>query len=660
MNYRSLVTGICCLVLMAQPAASAMSAMEAANDLKVTTSAKSAIQSADDAKTTAALMRAEAKDIADRARAKADVAEAKAEAARAAAALAKAESDQAAAEAAVAAAESAKAKAEEAAAKAEAKAAAAENAEAAAKAEYAAAKTAAEKAAIAAAKASEAEAAVAAAAEADAVAASTKAAAEAAAIAEANEAKTDEAAARAEAASDKAYAEAEARSVAAERQANQAAAALEAAEAKVTAAEAKLDSSSDARAEANDAKTVVADAKTNLADAKTALTEAKKDQAEAKKDLADANAAVDLAQQQAKPVQERRSFQWENRYYFFQDAFHNSGYQYVQPWDFAYQGDKYEVGLSTNYIISSYKSTLANSSGKVATWGDTTLSLGRDNPNQIYSLRYTLDVNMPTGKATLHGSQLNAVMNEHLVEFSRFGEGWNYTPGVSVSRRNGKEDIWTLGTQYSFRGKYTPDDNAGNITPGDEWMKFLRWQHIGQKWQLVGEVVHSSYGSTLEPSNVAGNLNYRQGSETDAKLTYNRELDNNHNLMLYYWHSTQLGYSSPNPALAGLEGTGTVQDQYFGAQWSVNWQDKYTFRVFADMMRESGASFNPVTDLFMGGGSKYSIGLGYDVDFTAKSRLSFDVARFYMRTNPVSTTAGSAPLNGYHGYNVYLRYFYNW
>lgn len=652
---RLLATGICCMMLLVQPVAGAAGSRQAVADpgtgsFLPVAGASGAVHVADDARATAEVMQTQARERADQARAKADIAEAEAEAARAAVAVAQAEAEQAAAEAAMAAAEAA-------AAKAEAKAAEADTAQAAAQAEYTAAKAAAEKAAVAAAKAAEAEAVEAKAAEAAAAAAAANAAAEAAALAEADEAKTDEAVARAEAAADKAYAEAEARSVAAERRANEAAAALEAAEARVAAAETKLDSSNDARAEADDAKAGLADARANLADAQATL-------AEAKRDLHEANTAVADARQQARPIQERRSFQWENRYYSYRDRFHNSGYQFVQPYEFSYLGDRFGIGLSTNYIISSAKSINSNGqvnqSGRVATWSDTTLSLIRENPKPLYTVRYMLDINMPTGKASLHGSQVNAVMSEHFVGFSRYGEGWNYTPGIAISRKTGPEDTWTLGTLYSFRGKYTPDDSTGNITPGDEWIKFLRWQHIGQKWQLAGELMHISYGSTLEPFNTVlqpGGVTYRQGSETAAKLTYTRALTSNHNLMLYYWHSTQQAYSSPNPAAAGLEGTGTVQDQFFGAQWSVDWKDKYTFRVYTDMMRESGASFSPLTNIFMGGGSKYSIGLGYDVDIRPQRRISLDIARFYMRENAI---AGSAPLNGLHGYEVYLRYFYNW
>jgi hypothetical protein len=633
-----LFTGFVCSLLLLQPTVGAAGAISAAAEMK----------------DTAALVWDRAKAIADAARAAAEVAEAEAELAQAEAELAELEAAKVTAEKAVIKADTAVRQAEEEAGKTAAAAEAsgqtardAAVAEAAARAEIAAAKEALERAKIVQMRAAENEAAESRAAEAE--AAQQAAAAAAAAVEQAadNEAKTDEAVMNAEAAADRAYALAQSRVAAAERITNETMAAVEAAEQRLAVAEEQFESSEEARAAAHDAAATAADAHKDLLDAKADADEARKDLLEAKEalnlakeDIDSSKASLAEAKQQLQPPAKIRSFQLESQYFSWRDNKGRSGHQFYQPYEFNYVHKDTEFSLQTGYVISSYQS---GTEGKVSTWTDTLLSVARENTHDKYSVRYNIDINLPTGKSKLNGT--NAIMSDDLVALSRFGEGWNYTPGISVSRKIGQEDTWTLGTYYSFRGNYTYDGSTpnGRIDPGGAWGKFLRWQHAGQQWQFVGELAHTNFGRTQE-----GNVDYREGSQLDAKLTYNRVLSPDRSILLYYWHSTENPYSSSDPAAAGIEGTSTLHNQYFGTVWSKDLPNNRTFRIAAHMMRSSGSAYDPLTDLAVNGRSKYSGGLGYDIAFTPERKLSLDIERFYMKDD--------SPATSYHGYNIYLRY----
>ena len=59
------------------------------------------------------------------------------------------------------------------------------------------------------------------------------------------------------------------------------------------------------------------------------------------------------------------------------------------------------------------------------------------NNKDKYIVDYNLGINIPTGKAKLSSYERNARMDEDLVRFAEFGEGWNFTPGIAVTRRIG-------------------------------------------------------------------------------------------------------------------------------------------------------------------------------------------------------------------------------
>jgi hypothetical protein len=347
-------------------------------------------------------------------------------------------------------------------------------------------------------------------------------------------------------------------------------------------------------------------------------------------------------------------FSTSTNYYHWSGDSNNRGWQITQPLYFGYWQKDFSYGLYTKYIISQNRSVGA--SGRVNTLSDATLFLTRRNETPKFNIDYSLSVNIPTGKSALSWSERYAMMNEDLVEVSQFGKGWQFAPGIALSRKIGKEDIWTIGTSYTFSQSYDPTSDIANdtVSPGGEWRKFLRWQHAGQDWQFVGELINTATGQTK----IANGERYDTGAQWDYKLTYNRKMNDNQNIMFYYWRENQ----DINPILQS--DTSSALAHYWGTMWSKKLDEQHVFRVSLDVMQTDGSRYagiyndydgvNPrYTTVDVDGRTKYTVGLGYDIKINAKSNLSLDLQTFRMKDG--KSTAGQ-PATTYSGFNVLAKY----
>lgn len=427
----------------------------------------------------------------------------------------------------------------------------------------------------------------------------------------------------------------------------------------------KLAEAADRKAEAaarvSDAKTAQAEAAaTKQAEANLAADDARLDAAVADDDLAQARSYVLQTKQElakmlyaeAHPADVHTASD-AMRYYQWRDSNGNHGYQLLAPLGIGYWQKDFSYSLSTSYILSRNDTA----GGSVSTVGDTALNLTKRNEKRKFIVDYSLDMNLPTGQTALSWKQRYAMMNEDLLGVSQFGEGWKVTPGIDVGWNIGSEDRWTVGSSYTFKGAYNPAADIANaeIHPGSEWEKHVRWQHAGQDYQLVGEVIHTTSGST----SVADGSNYDTGARWEYRLTYNRKVAKNQNLMFYYWREDQKG-SAVVPS-----DTSSAVGHYFGTMWSRQINAKRTLRASFDVMKSDGsrydriynyydASGNPqYTSVDVDGRTKYTLGVGYDLKLSAKSSISLDLQTFRMHDG--ASTLGEAPKT-YKGVNAFLQY----
>lgn len=412
---------------------------------------------------------------------------------------------------------------------------------------------------------------------------------------------------------------------------NNAVIAHEDAENRLAAARKRMENIEKVRTRANEAGEIADAAALEFLGLEEELKMAKEDFKAVEQALADSQTTAEISDRLW------RYFSTGAKFYNWQDDAGNSGYQFYQPIMFGYVKGNMEYFLSSGYVISNNKSV---ADGRVSTFTDTALNAAYTTQKGKYTVIYILNTNIPTGRSALRGT--NAIMSDDLVEFSRFGGGWNFTPGVLASWKIGKEDTWTIGTYYSFNGSYTLDESTGSrLNPGNGWSNLLQWRHAGQKWQFVGELIHGKFGSSREDE-----ISYRQGNQLDVHLTYNRVLADNQDLMFYYWCTNEQPYVSGYP---GFEPGRSTTTNYLGTMWSRALNEKNVFRVMFDYMKRTGNIYDPVTTLTHSGRQKYTVGLGYDYKISRQEKLAFDVEAFRMRDD--------APSSGkYHGYNFYVRY----
>jgi len=392
-----------------------------------------------------------------------------------------------------------------------------------------------------------------------------------------------------------------------------------------------------------------AEARQAVLDARLVVDDAQKWALQSRINATEAQKELDRLIYEMEHPQGLHFFSGKMNYYSWRNQkLDRNGYQFTQPIAFSYWQKDFSYGMYTRYIISENNS--AGAGGRVNTVSDTTLALAKRNEKPKFIVDYNVSVNIPTGKAALSWSEQYARMNEDLVEVSQFGKGWQFTPGISVSRKIGKEDMWTIGMNYTFAGSYNPtsDISNDNISGGDEWRRFLVWQHIKQNWQFVAGLVNTA----TSPTKIANGDRYDTADQWEYRLTYNRKLPRNQNIMFYYWRDNQ----NMNDIM--LFDTDNALAHYWGTMWSKPIDDNRVLRVTFDVMKTGGSRYAGMYnnyDEYVNGRTKYTVGLGLDVRINERSDFSIDLQGFKMNDGKSTSDSEQAP-STYKGFNILMRY----
>ena len=395
-----------------------------------------------------------------------------------------------------------------------------------------------------------------------------------------------------------------------------------------------------AAAKLEDAQLILHDARQTMKDYESYAAEARKDAVQTARDR-------DALVRSIQNPPASRNFDTAAEYYRWDDGRERSGYQAVVPIAYGYWKPEFSWGLYTNYVMSDNLDTLT----------DTTLFLGKNNIGEKSAWEYSLSVNIPTGKSALDRGERYARVTEDLTRVEQFGKGWQFTPGVAYSWKTSETDAWTIGTTYAYGLEYDPTSDIPNddISPGDEWGKFLRYRHIEEKWQFVGELLNTTYGRTK----MRNGSSYRDKDSWEGRLTLGRVLDPTQNLMFYYWlqrqSQTDVPFETDNPLV-----------HYFGTMWSKQLNEKSRLRVTADVMTTNGSRYFGMYSYFDGSGNpaygaemvdgrtKYTFGVGYNYRAGADTSLNLGVEYFQMHDG--KSTLGY-PATTYDGVNAYLTFF---
>ncbi len=346
----------------------------------------------------------------------------------------------------------------------------------------------------------------------------------------------------------------------------------------------------------------------------------------------------------------------ESYYSSWSDNFGNNGSQFVTPLTVTYAKDNFNVGIRTAFINSNFNGVLlldgqkiGTRQGSVSTQSDTSLSFAYNLNQSDFPVRFNLDFNLPTGKATLVGDEKNAIMDGSLVQQTRFGEGFNIAPGVSVSHAFGQKDVVGLGLSYILKSQFNPNGDVANseIKPGNETVASLQYQHLEPNWMVSSGLIYTNYSNTQR----GGRDYYRSGDRLDANVTGVLVPFDGHRVQLNGRYFTQ----DPNTIANFLTGDLVKESAnsngnalYLALDWSIATDSQQKGRVHAlvDYLSVQSNSYDRINDLYNAGRDKFSVGVGYDYSFSPSTSASIQAKYFQVLDKATPITQQDIRSNG--------------
>jgi hypothetical protein len=346
----------------------------------------------------------------------------------------------------------------------------------------------------------------------------------------------------------------------------------------------------------------------------------------------------------------------EQYYYGWSDELGNRGSQIVTPLTFTYSQGNFDAGLRTAYINSHFKGNftldgevIGKRKGDVSTLSDTSLSFAYTFKESKFPVRLNLDFNLPTGRATLRGDEKNAIMDGSLVQQTRFGEGFNVAPGISVSHAFSPQDVVGVGVSHIFRGKFDPNSDVvkDEINPGNETVATLQYQRSGKKYLVMGGLIYTHTGTTTR----GGEDYYRSGDRLDVNATTVLSPFDGHRVQLSGRYFTQ----APNEVVNFFSGDLSKEKAnsngnavYLSLDWGIATDKKQrgNIHLLADYLKVQSNSYDRINDLFNAGRDKFSVGLGYDYAFSKSTRASIQAKYFHLVDKATPVTQQDVKSNG--------------
>lgn len=159
-------------------------------------------------------------------------------------------------------------------------------------------------------------------------------------------------------------------------------------------------------------------------------------------------------------VQTGFQFDW------WKDSSKNVGYQGFIPLKVSTQMQNFSASILGGYAYTYYDPN-SGESNSLSHTTDSKLNLSYAILDKLpFDVLLGFDVNLPTGKTNLSPKDLSLRMDPDLVTITRFGEGYNFNPTVTVAKEWGNWGAG-LGVGYVWRGKYDFTTDLHNYDPGD-------------------------------------------------------------------------------------------------------------------------------------------------------------------------------------------------
>jgi hypothetical protein len=356
------------------------------------------------------------------------------------------------------------------------------------------------------------------------------------------------------------------------------------------------------------------------------------------------------------PIKEERSLIVEQHFSTWSDNFGNSGSQYIAPITSTLKRGNLDIGLRTAVIDSQFNGVLllngqkvGTRKGRVTSFSDTSLSFGYSMPEPDFPVRFNLDFNLPTGRATLVGDEKNALMDGSLVQQTRHGEGFNVAPGVSVSHAFSPKDVVGIGASYIIRGQFDPNGDVVNdeIKPGNELVGTLQYQHVESNWMATGGLIYTNSDTTQR----GGVDYYRKGERLDVNATGIYVPFDRNRVQLSARYFTQSPDNVRNFFTGNLDKESANNNGnalYVGLDWALalDQRQQHNVHFLADWLGVNANSYDRVNDLFNAGRDKYSLGLGYEYIASPTNRWNFQARYFNVVDKATPITQRDLASNG--------------
>jgi hypothetical protein len=358
------------------------------------------------------------------------------------------------------------------------------------------------------------------------------------------------------------------------------------------------------------------------------------------------------------PIKEEQSLIVEQNFSTWSDNFGNSGSQYIAPITSTLKRGNLDIGLRTAVIDSQFNGVLlldgqrvGTRKGRITSFSDTSLSFSYSMPEPQFPVRFNMDFNLPTGRATLVGDEKNALMDGSLVQQTRHGEGFNVAPGVSVSHALSPQDVVGIGASYIIRGQFDPNGDVVNdeIKSGNEMVATLQYQHVEPKWLVSTGLIYTGYDTTQR----GGRDYYRTGDRLDANVTGVVALSDTQRLQVAGRYFTQAPNSVSNfltGDLAKESANSNGNALYVGADWGIatDSQQRGTFHILADYLTVQANSYDRINDLFNAGRDKFSLGIGYNYVIDRKTKAGIQVKYYQVTNKATPLTLQDISANGFN------------
>ncbi|MCP4399793.1 MAG: hypothetical protein GY801_21130 [bacterium] len=321
------------------------------------------------------------------------------------------------------------------------------------------------------------------------------------------------------------------------------------------------------------------------------------------------------------------------------DTFHDDrspesqGDEMTIPFGISYKSQRFLVSLESAYSSANIDWS-DGQKGELASLTDTVLSTSysytfSDRP---IALLFGLDMNLPTGKATLNKTERLAEAGDRndLFEVDNFGEGFNIGPSIGILREFRNASL-TVNGAYIFYGEYDPasDIPDDDLNPGDQLFLLGALNWYAASWLDIGTFLSYSY---FTPDEIQSEERFQDGQR--LVVSGNARLRGGKLGALF---SAQYATQGKNKVLIDNtlreESKNSNGDEFFGLlMLSYIVTSDVTLRLQGDMRYYSESEYvDPDTDLpFLGKRVRFALGPGLHYRLNKHLSLNSLLKGFFM------------------------------